>query len=224
MCVVVATPSRFQQAIADRLKSLPADKGEIILVCSDAGQSIPSIQAGDGLLVVQSTDILTAQKMAAAAGHAAIHYGEIALIESPLAARYGFMIAVGGKAADLHALSRVLDALSPCPDGWWHVGEAGSTAFLTAMLNRILGTMTKQVDFSNPLPQLMQAAQSQQALGKEAAEYLVLSEGEHFCSAHPGRHNVLASFIKDGADSPARQIARLICICFHPVKDAGVPG
>lgn len=209
MRVVVTLPPRLLETVSSRIRLVPAQACDIVLVKTDAKASFPPVQAGDGLLVLQPGDFHFAQKTAAAAAGAGIHYGEVALIESPLAAQHGFMLAAGGKAADLHTLAAVLNALAPSPYAWWHVGEAGSAAFLLALLGQLGHTVQNPVDLSCPLPQLAQLASLQQQSGQFAAEYLVASHGEHFEAALPDRQKALASFL-DGSESPARQIARMI--------------
>lgn len=218
MRIVVALPSRLQQLVADRLQILSAPDHEIIPVCTDTGQSLPPLHPEDGLLFIQPANRQTARQMAAAAEKAGIHYGEAALLESPLAAQHGFMLIVGGKTADLQAMSAVLDALSPQTNAWWHVGHAGSAVFLSSLVTRLSATFSSAIDLINPLPQLIQAARSHQAFGSDAAEYLAATEEEQFSSVHPDRQKALISFITDGSDSPARQIAKFICICSCPTS------
>lgn len=213
MRVVVALPSRLQSLVSSRLQALSSEGFDIALICSDHAQGIPPIQSGDGLLIIQPNDASIARKMAAAAAHASVHYCEVAVIETPLAAQYGFMLAAGGDVADLQALATVLDTLSPSPGAWWHVGTPGSAAFLANLAAKLIKNVASPVDMSNPLPQLMHAARTQQAFGSDAAEFLALTAGDTFVSVHPERHRTLASFIMNGTESPARQIARLICIC-----------
>lgn len=209
MRIIVTHPTRLTDAITQRLQSIPEQACEVILVKSDQNDSLPDLYAGDGLLMLQPGDFPTARQTAISAAHAHLHYGEAALLESPFAAQHGFMLGAGGKAADLHVLAPVLNALSPCVYGWWHVGEAGSAAFLLSLLGQLGGAMHQPIDLSNPLPQLAQLALLQQNSGQLAAEYLAQTEGEHFIAAMPNRQRPLATFM-NGAESPARQIARMI--------------
>lgn len=217
MKIIITLPSRLQETVAPRLLGIPVQSGEIVLFKTDEGEVFPPMQSGDSLLMLQPASFLAAHDAANVAHASGIHYGEISLLESPLAARYGFMAGVGGKAADLHILAPVLNALAPCAYGWWHVGEAGSAAFLLGLLKQLGGAMQNPIDLSNPLPQLAQLAALQQDTGQIAADYLQLTAGEHFISAMPDRQRPLATFL-NGADSPARQIAQMICLFCMPAK------
>ncbi len=217
MRVVVTLPSRLLETVASRLLIVPTQICDLLLVKTDSNSVFPQLQPGDGLLVLQPNDFRFSQTAAAAAADAGIHYGEVAVIESPLAAQHGFMVAAGGKAIDLHALAAVLNALAPCPYAWWHVGEAGSAAFLLALLGQLGHTLQNPIDLSCPLPHLAQLASLQQQSGQFAAEYLAASHGEPFTAAFPNRQKALASFL-DGTESPARQIARMISMFCPPTS------
>ena len=214
MRIVVTLPSRLTEPVRNRFGARQST-AEILLVRTDAGESVPPMQDGDGLLMLQPVDFALSQQAASVAGESGVHYGEVALVESPLAGEYGFMVAAGGKAADLHALAPELNALAPCPYGWWHVGEAGSAAFLLALYTQLGAAAKNPFDISNPFPHLAQIAATQQQSGVMAADYLAQTEGEHFVAALPDRQRALFAFTSS-AESPARQIARLIRLFCQP--------
>ncbi|MBS1154816.1 MAG: hypothetical protein H6R07_740 [Proteobacteria bacterium] len=216
MHIVVTLPSRLVETVSHRIHAIPAKICKITLAAIDAGDTPPAVKPGDGLLVLQPNDFHLAQIAATRLTQDGIHYAEAALIESPQAAQYGFMALVGGKAADLHALASVLNCLAPCSYGWWHVGGAGSAAFLLALLNRLGHTLQTPIDLSCLLPQLAQLVQTQQQSGSFAAEYLAASSDEHFSAALPERQRALACFL-DQHESPARQIAQMISV-FQPQR------
>ncbi len=208
MRIVITLPARLTELVQRRISALQSAT-EFILICTEAGESIPSLQHDDGLLMLQPADFVLSRQAASVADESGIRYGEAALVESPQAGDYGFMIAVGGKAADLHALAPVFNALAPCPYGWWHVGEAGSAAFLLALYTRLGAAARNPFDISNPLLHLAQLAATQQQSAAMAADYLAQTEGERFVAALPDRQRALSAFTSS-AESPARQIAHLI--------------
>lgn len=209
MRIVVTHPSRLTDALTQRFGKISPQTCEIILIKSDASDTMPALKSGDGLLILQPADIDTSIQAGHTAAAAGIHYGEAALMESPLAAQQGFMVGAGGTANDLHALAPVLNALAPCTYGWWHIGSHGSAAFVLALLGQLGGAVNSPIDLSNPLPQLAKLAALQQKSGEFAAAYLAKTQGERFVAAMPDRQRPLAAFM-DGAESPARQIAHLI--------------
>lgn len=211
MRVVVTLPSSLLEPLSSRINTLSSQTCEIILVATDAGGILPPITRGDGLLALQPDNFHLAQIAAAKLAQDGIHYVEATLIESPQAAQYGYMMLVGGKAADLHALAALLNCLAPCPYAWWHVGEAGSAAFLLSLLKRLGHTLQNPIDMACLLPQLAQLVQIQQQSGSLAAEYLAASSDEHFSAALPERQRALAHFLAPD-ESPARQIAKMISL------------
>ncbi|WP_148715150.1 hypothetical protein [Chitinolyticbacter meiyuanensis] len=52
------------------------------------------------------------------------------MLDHPAAERLGWMLAVGGHASALQRAIPWLDALSPTPAGWLHVGSDGAGAFI----------------------------------------------------------------------------------------------
>lgn len=211
MRVIIALPARLRESVSSRLATLPASAAQILLHEVESGAELPQLQSGDGLLVLQPDNIEMARRTGESAAAAQIHYAEIALLETTLGNKYGFMLAVAGKPQDLHTLSPIINALAPAPYAWWHVGSAGSAAFLAAMLQYVGAAACNPIDLSNPMPRLAQFAVWQNQAGIQAAEFLAMTEGEHFTPALPDRQRALASFL-DGAESPARQIARMICL------------
>lgn len=211
MRVIVTLPARLIEPISARLATLPPLAAEILLHEIEGPPPFPELHPGDGLLTLQPTEMETARRTAESAASAQIHYGEIALMETSLGEQYGFMIAAAGNPQDLHALSPVINALSPGPYAWWHVGNAGAAAFLMLLLRHVELATQHPIDISNPLPQLVQLAVLQKQAGILSEEFLSQTEGEHFIAALPDRQHALASFL-DGAESPARQIARMICL------------
>lgn len=211
MRVIITLPVRLVEPVSARLAALPPLAAHILLHDIESALPLPEIQPGDGLLTLQSTDMEAAQRKAESASSAQVHYGEIALLETPFGKQHGFMIAAAGNAQDLHALSPVINALSPGPYAWWHVGHASAAAFLRVLLQQLELTTQRPIDISNPLPQLAQLATLQKQAGILSEEFLLRTEGERFIAALPDRQHALATFL-DGTDSPARQIARMICL------------
>ena len=209
MSITIILPKRLVESVSARLAMLPQQTTVIRLHEVESPAPLPAFLQGDGLLALQANDMAMACQMAASASAAHIHYGEIALLETPLAAQYGFMVAAAGQAQDLQMLSPVINCLSPAPYAWWHVGHAGAAAFLSALLRQMESAMQRPIDPSAPLPQLIQLAALQSQAGILAESFLAQTEGEHFVCALPNRQHALASFL-DGAESPARQIARMI--------------
>ncbi len=212
MRVVLALPSRLEKAVFGRLERLPAVPGrELVRFCSDQPSPLPQLGSGDALLLFQPGNLEAARKTSQACQAAGIHYGEAAVCESPLAEQFGFMLATAGTRADLLALGDVLDALSPCPKGWWHVGHSGAAAFLTGLASAYATAMQKPLDLAQPLQRVVEKAMTQLACCQQAGEYLALSHDETFEPAFPERQFQLAA-ITDPVESPARQIASLICL------------
>ncbi|MDR3411990.1 MAG: hypothetical protein P4L87_13780 [Formivibrio sp.] len=216
MNIVMALPSHLLEAVTRRIQSFPPLVCNITLTETFSAETFATLQSGDGVLILQPADFRIAKNTAETAKQARIHYGEVGLIESPQAVQQGFMAWVGGKAADLSVLAAALNALAPYPYGWWHVGEAGSAAFLLALLKQLGHAMQHPIDVSCLLPQLAQLSNTQQQCALFATEYLQATDGEHFEAIFPERQNALASFL-DCAESPARQIAKMIQM-FNPSR------
>jgi len=209
MRVIITLPARLVEPVSARLAALPPHAAEVLLHEVESSAPVPDLHPGDGLLTLQPTDMEMARQTAESASSAQIHYGEITLLETPLGKQYGFMIAAAGTPLDLHALSPVINALSPGPYAWWHVGHAGAAAFLLLLLRHVELATQQPIDISNPFPQLVQLAALQKQAGVLSEAFLSQTEGEHFVAALADRQHALASFL-DGAESPARQIARMI--------------
>ena len=215
MHVAIILPLFLHQAVSYRLRGIPSQTFEISLVDSEASHPMPKLQSADGLLIIQCRDFDFAQKTGSAAENDGILYGEIALHESPFAEQYGFMVAAGGKAESLQALTPILNALAPQPNAWWHVGHAGSACFLLSIQGQLSHLAQNPINVADMFPQLQQIDTHQQYAGQMAKKYLGATTDERFTPALTHQfEKCFASFINN-SESPARQIARLISTLDH---------
>lgn len=180
-----------------------------IAVAAQESPCLKNLQGGHNALWCMPHNIAQAQASAAEASQLGLAYTEIAVAPSLFSTQQGFFLIVAGEPEDLSRSQSILDALAPCPSGWWHVGEAGAVAFVLSILQTIWPDGLQIIPGPDFLARLQMKLQQQQGILAQAQAYLAESR-PHFRAFFPERQRALA-FALDPEQSPARQLAQLIC-------------
>lgn len=137
--------------------------------------------------------------------------------DNPFAARYGFLLMVGGAAPALEPARPLLDALAPAPGAWLHAGGLGAPAFLAALAQEMGCSFSSLAGLMQTLPgsgwQAFWQVQRQllERLGELARAYLAATANEEYLPLAGSA--ALFNFVPPGGqatDSVARHLAQLL--------------